>query len=276
MSFPVSFPVNQPLVTVTHPEPALWIIELHNGADSRLTTTLISNGLMPALDAVERDWRNGFRASLKSKDKTSAKGTLIIVGNTSQDKFFSNGLAFEQLSADPPAFANFFPVVYNPMLRRLLSFPIPTIAAINGHCFAGGMILALACDYRVMTDGNKKAAWICMNEVHFGAPLPLSFTAMINAKIPDPRTRRKVALQGHRFSPVEALQTGIVDFTVAGGTQGVLSKAKELAASVNELPKLGAYGLIRRELYRDVMEASARDVDRPSVAADDNAAKARL
>jgi enoyl-CoA hydratase/carnithine racemase len=68
-------------------------------------------------------------------------------------------------------------------MKRLLSFPseeasgnlhtlemltiriVPTIAAINGHCFAAGMILALCCDYRVMTDGSERNAWMCMNEV---------------------------------------------------------------------------------------------------------------
>jgi enoyl-CoA hydratase/carnithine racemase len=39
---------------------------------------------------------------------------------------------------------------------------VPTIAAINGHAFAAGFILALACDYRVMTSGR---AWCSMNEV---------------------------------------------------------------------------------------------------------------
>ena len=43
--------------------------------------------------------------------------------------------------------------------------PVPVIAAINGHIFAGGMVLALSCDYRIMTDGSKRNAWMSMNEV---------------------------------------------------------------------------------------------------------------
>ena len=43
---------------------------------------------------------------------------------------------------------------------------VPIIAAVNGHSFAGGMVLAMACDYRVMTDGSKRNAWMCMNEVN--------------------------------------------------------------------------------------------------------------
>ena len=48
---------------------------------------------------------------------------------------------------------------------------VPVIAAINGHAFAGGLMLSLACDYRVMTDGTKRNAWVCMNEVmHYILP----------------------------------------------------------------------------------------------------------
>ena len=49
-------------------------------------------------------------------------------------------------------------------VRMLRSYQVPTIAAINGHAFAAGFILALACDYRVMTSGR---AWCSMNEVRF-------------------------------------------------------------------------------------------------------------
>jgi Enoyl-CoA hydratase/isomerase len=80
---------------------------------------------------------------------------------------------------------------YNPLLARLLTFPsmfyypgtilfidhvlVPTIAAINGHCFAAGWMTALACDYRVMTDGSKRNAWMCMNEVRPFMSIPLAY-----------------------------------------------------------------------------------------------------
>jgi hypothetical protein len=70
---------------------SLWVIELHNGEDSRLSFTLLTQALKPALDAVEKDWRTNLIPTLKSKDKSAAKGALIIVGKKSQEKFFSNG-----------------------------------------------------------------------------------------------------------------------------------------------------------------------------------------
>jgi hypothetical protein len=74
-------------------EPVIWILELHNGPDSRLTASLISDAFMPALDAVERDWRAARRDKdiATEKDTSVGAGALVIVGNTKQDKFFSNG-----------------------------------------------------------------------------------------------------------------------------------------------------------------------------------------
>jgi hypothetical protein len=51
----------------------------------------VDHGINPALDAVERHWREQWRAVQKSKDKSSGNGAVIIVGRRDQDKFFSNG-----------------------------------------------------------------------------------------------------------------------------------------------------------------------------------------
>lgn len=259
-------------MTLTHPTSSIWILELHNGDDSRLTQLLVEKGLKPALDAVERHWRDDRRKAVAAKDKEGGKGALIIVGNTKQDKFFSNGLDFARIVGDP----NFFPQIFNPFLKRLLLFPIPTIAAINGHCFAGGMMLSLACDYRVMTDGSKRNAWMCMNEVHFGSPWPFSFAAVLRAKFGDVRLQRKIALEGHRFTPQEARDAGLVDYLVSGNTADVLKAAQEVGERVGALAKGGVWGLIKADLYRDATENIDRDLRPLNVEVDDAAAKARL
>jgi Delta3-Delta2-enoyl-CoA isomerase len=72
-------------------KPSIWIIELHNGQDNRLTETMVTDGLMPALDAVEKSWREKWRAARAASDANAGGGALIIVGRRDQDKFFSNG-----------------------------------------------------------------------------------------------------------------------------------------------------------------------------------------
>jgi len=268
----MSYPREFAFVTLTHPKPTLWVIEMHNGQDNRLTVELVDNGLKPALDAVEKHWREIWRASKALKDQQGAKGALIIVGRKDQDKFFSNGLDFEHIVKDP----NFFPYTFNPFLARLVTFPLPTIAAINGHCYAGGLMLSLACDYRVMMDGSKRRAWLCMNEVHFGAAWPLSFAAILRAKVGDHRLQRKIALEGYRFTPPEALADGLLDWIVTGGTSAVLAKAEEVADSTCSNAQRGVWGIIKRDLYRDVLEDIAKDVRIPSAFSEDAVARAKL
>jgi enoyl-CoA hydratase/carnithine racemase len=276
MAFPLRFPADKPLLTVTHPTPVIWVIELDNGDDSRLTSTLLRHGMRPALDAVEADWRSQRDKQLAAKDAAkdpqAGAGALIIVGKRSQDKFFSNGFDYANSSKDPGFVFNEF----NPVLSRLLTFPIPTVAAINGHCFASAFITSLACDYRVMTDGAKRRAWICMNEIAFGAPWPFSFARLLRAKVGDGRVQRKIALEGHRFTPPEALAAGIVDELVPGGTEDVLKRASEIATKQAPNAKSGVWGLIKRDLYRDVVEATLTDNRAIHPAQEDALFKARL
>ncbi|KAI0749508.1 ClpP/crotonase [Daedaleopsis nitida] len=277
MSYPVSFPSSNPLVTVTHPSPSTWVIEMHNGEDNRLTDVFITKALNPALDAVEKHWRENWRAGVAKKDGGLCTGAVIIVGNRKQDKFFSNGLDFATATKDPTFKTNFFPLTFNPMLHRLVTFPIPVIAAINGHSFAGGMILALACDYRVMTDGSKRNAWMCMNEIHFGATIPHSLIAVLKAKVPSPQTLRKIVVEGHRFTPGEALALGLVDHVVDGTTEAVITAAQAFGDKLGPMAKTGAWGVNKRVLYRDVIGAMTSEVQvGVDVLADDAAAKARL
>ncbi|KAI0261493.1 ClpP/crotonase [Gloeopeniophorella convolvens] len=267
----IQFPKDSspPLLTLTRPSPALWQIELHNGVDNRLTKIMLNDALKPALATVEREWRKERAEGKSRKDKDAGTAALIIVGRLSQDKFFSNGFDFPSVLADPA----WFPATFDPLLLHLLTFPIPTVAAINGHCFAAGAMIALACDYRVMTDGAKRNAWMCMNEIDFGAAWPVSFAALVRAKV---SAIRKMAFEGHRFTPSEALNGGLVDEIVAGGTQSVLKRARELATEKAPKAREGVWGVIKAEIYRPVIELVRLSVPTLNVAADESAAQVRL
>ncbi|KAI9434208.1 ClpP/crotonase-like domain-containing protein [Lactarius indigo] len=220
-----------PLLTLTRPSPTVWQIELHNGADNRLVKTLINNALKPAFETIERAWRKERAEGKARKDKNAGAGC---------QKFFSNGLDFPSAAADPA----WFLATFDPLFLYLLTFPLPTVAAINGHCFAAGAMLSLALDYRVMTDGVKRNAWMCMNEVDFGAAWPVSFAALARAKI-SATTTHKFVVEGHRFSPPEARDAGLVDEIVAGGTSGVLKRAHEIAQEKAPKAREGVWGLIK-------------------------------
>src|SRR5690242_17738659 len=105
-------------------------------------------------------------AILAALDEVRGAGAVVITGH---GKVFCGGpdlLAIydydrAQLSAFCDAFDGFF--------RKVLAFERPLVAAVNGHAIAGGCILAMACDLRVMADGPYQ---ISVNEVQLGIPFP--------------------------------------------------------------------------------------------------------
>lgn len=97
----------------------------------------------------------------------------------------------------------------------------------------------------IQTFCNKHFNHDFLPKVHFGSTLPLSFSAVFRAKFGDHTLLRKIALEGHRFTPPEALKAGIVDHIVTGDTDAVLAKAEEVAAKVGSNAKEGAWGLIK-------------------------------
>lgn len=119
--------------------PSTWVIEMHNGDDNRLTDVFLTKALNPALDAVEKHWRENWRAGVAKKDGALCTGAVIIVGNRKQDKFFSNGayatpskrgstheysrigLDFANATKDPTFKTNFFPREPLPHVTRVSS-----------------------------------------------------------------------------------------------------------------------------------------------------------
>lgn len=131
-------------------------------------------------------------------------GGLIVTG---QGKYWSNGIDLEALSQAPEQERDAFVPALHGMLGRLVTFPVPTVAALNGHSFAGGAILALAFDYRVMRTGR---GWYCLPEIDLPMPFTEPMLALLKAKM---RTEvlRDALLLGRRYTAEEALAAGLVD-----------------------------------------------------------------
>lgn len=177
---------------------------------------------------------------------------LVVTGG--EGKFFSNGHDAEWLveaARRGDGSAEAFITSFYVLLARIMTFPVPTVACINGHAFAGGLLLALACDYRVM---RADKGFVCMNEIDMAlvAPPPSSssrsdgpglrpgmfkhadrkMAAVVRARVAAPVVR-DVFLRGTRLSAADAAKVGAVDAVASSaGAAAVLADAVAMAASL--------------------------------------------
>ncbi|MFP5288509.1 MAG: enoyl-CoA hydratase/isomerase family protein [Thermoanaerobaculia bacterium] len=93
------------------------------------------------------------------------------------------------------------------MMRSLAASEIPVVAAITGHSPAGGAVIALYCDFRVMAEGDFR---IGLNEVPVGIPLPPVILAVLRRVVGD-RQAERLAVSGVLVPAAEALRLGLVD-----------------------------------------------------------------
>ena len=186
-------------------------------------------------------------------DRVVTAGAVVIVGDGAS---FSAGLALPELidldRAAMTAFMDRFEVV----MRHVLAFPRATIAAINGHAVAGGCVLALMCDLRVMAAGPGH---IGLNEVVLGIGLPAIVVELLRARRP-PASVGAIALEGRLFSPDDALRVQLVDEVVSAAE--LVPRSLELAASRARAP--AAYAQIKQALIAPVLAAcdDRRAIDR--------------
>ncbi|MFK8020502.1 MAG: enoyl-CoA hydratase-related protein [Pseudomonadales bacterium] len=129
----------------------------------------------------------------------------------------------------------------------LLKLPIPTVAAINGHAFAAGAILALACDFRLMREDCDR---ICLSEVDVDVPIGDKSMTLLEAKL-SRCTLRNMVLTGERYPAEEAITAGIVDSMVSAeeSTNEVTQMAASLASKERAI-----FNELKRTLYGRVAE----------------------
>lgn len=94
---------------------------------------------------------------------------------------------------------------------RLFTYPRPTVAAINGHAYAGGLITALDCDHRIATESSLQFA---LNEVPIGIPMPAVYCEIIKYAVGS-RTAAELTLFGQVYDLGAAVRMGIVQAAIA-------------------------------------------------------------
>jgi enoyl-CoA hydratase/carnithine racemase len=212
-------------ITCTEPRERIYLLTWTSPADNRLTTPFLET-LAKALDLVEFSNKPG-----------------VLVTTSGIPKFYSNGLDLAHAVATPA----YWPLLYS-VWKRLLTYPMPTVAYMNGHAYAGGLMTAMAHDYRI---APSPRGYLCANELLFGAHLPPAMSAIFRHKLPA-SVCRSIALEAHAFPAAEAISAGIAD-TSATSLEEALDwiearKLKELGTT-----KEGIYTLLKAEMYKDLI-----------------------
>ncbi|KAF8045686.1 hypothetical protein N665_4546s0001 [Sinapis alba] len=124
---------------------------------------------------------------------------------------------------------------------------MPTIAALNGHAAASGLMFALSHDYVFMR--NDRGV-LYMSEVDLGMPLPDYFAAMFAAKIGTSIAKRELLMSGKKIRGEEAVALGIVDSAAHDSVEGVVEATVGLGESLAAKKWNGeVYASIRKSLY---------------------------
>lgn len=182
-------------------------------------------------------------------------GGVMITG---QENFFSAGLDLMELYHYNEEEVKSFWQLFFKFAATIVAFKKPFAAAINGHSPAGGCVIALACDARVMADGKYI---IGLNEVPVGIIVPNSIFQIYAHWIGKANATRSL-LEGKLFNPQEALAIGLVDEVVSGdsiltATEKRVRKYMAFESNTWQQSKLN----IRRELIAATTEDQSEVLD---------------
>ncbi len=184
-------------------------------------------------------------------DELDGAGAPPLVIASAHPTVFCPGLDLKKL--DGVGRAEFRPFLcrYTAFLRRLASYPGPTVAAINGHAIAGGCLLALACDRRVMA---RSRARLGLSEINLGIPLPAGSVALLLALYPT-RAVEQLVLEGDGLGGERALELAFVERLA--DHEAVMDEACRLAGHLASRPR-EAFATAKRFLRHGLVSTMAR------------------
>lgn len=184
----------------------------------------------------------------KVLDELEAAEAPAALVTTGTGKFYSNGLDVEYMTGLQPADVSTYVRDVLKVMGRILTFPMTTVAAVNGHAFGAGAQIAVAHDYQVM---RADRGFYCMPEIDMRAPLHPAMTAILQARLPV-RTVHQVIATGKRFGGEEAAALQIVDRAVPEDevVSTAVAMAAELAAKAHP-----AMHVLKRDMYQQVIRA---------------------
>ncbi|MFI5614029.1 enoyl-CoA hydratase/isomerase family protein [Amycolatopsis sp. NPDC051903] len=190
------------------------------------------------------EWLEEVTTHLDTVTAGTAPAALVTIGG---GKFYSNGLDLEWLTAHGDEAAKYVTSVHE-LLARVLALPVPTVAAVNGHAFGAGAMLAMAHDFRVM---RTDRGFFCFPEADINIPFTPGMAALIQAKL-TPAAAVASMTTGRRFGGPQARDLGLVDATA--DEAALRSTAVEVVASLAGKDR-GTLGAIKATMFAPALTA---------------------
>jgi enoyl-CoA hydratase/carnithine racemase len=220
--------------------------------DDRILVVTMSRGKANALNSRMVEELNAVVGEARTDE--SVRGLVLA---SDRPRFFSGGFDVQEVfDFDRETMTGFFGRFID-LYEGLLDLPKPVVAAVSGHAFAGGAVLALAADARVMAEGEFGFA---LNEVNLGIVLPPGMIRMA-ARAAGARNAREMVVEGRTLTPQQSLEIGLASELAAA--EEVLGRALRRAGELAGKPPL-TYGGVKR-LFNEVVGLPPAASDRAAL-----------
>jgi enoyl-CoA hydratase/carnithine racemase len=212
------------------------------------TATLEQRGSLFILNLGDTENRFNFDfiarliSLIDEVDAAPGDKTLVTVAT---GKFWSNGLDLDWMLSNKIELADLV-VAVQELFARILEAAYPTIAVIQGHCYAAGGMLALAHDARFM---RADRGFMCFPEVNIGMVFTPGMEALLRSKL-TPQTAHQSMVLGRRFAAPEAVAAGMIDGTFA--EDELLDRSLEYASSLGG-KDAAVIRAIKEQLYANTL-----------------------
>jgi enoyl-CoA hydratase len=185
--------------------------------------------------------------ALDTIDSSAARAAVI----TGQGSVFGAGVDLPELVSGGAAYVRQFIPRMTDVFRRLATFNQPLVAAVNGHAIAGGAILMLACDQRLLARGTARVG---LSEIQVGVQFPA--WALEIARFATPREHfSTLVCTGRSWQPEAALARGLVDELVH--PEQLLDRAVQVAEEMAALDP-ATFAATKLAVRRPLVEAAER------------------
>ncbi|TMA63253.1 MAG: enoyl-CoA hydratase/isomerase family protein [Deltaproteobacteria bacterium] len=201
----------------------------------------------PPANAIELESATKLEETLARLEAEDGTRAVVLTGH---GEFFSAGLDLKVVPTYGPEQQRTMVMAINRLVGRLYGLGLPTVAAVNGHAIAGGLVVVLACDFRI---GRRGSYRLGLTETRAAVPYPVAAMTVVTTELA-PAVARRAVLLARNGTPENALADGILDEVQDG--EAIIARALDVARELAALPR-SAYASIKRQLRATALERIA-------------------